>query len=142
MWAHYANSHTGICIEFRFRSTDEESHVNFIAEAQRIDYSDRCPLINFIRDDQFEIVRKAFLTKATPYSYELEWRIVRYGDGPGLKPIPEGIIGAVILGVQIDDGMRNRVIRACAEYDGDVEVVRASLDPHSYGLRFELEQTV
>jgi len=141
MWAQYARP-TGICVMFRVRDISEESHVDFVAEAQPIEYADRCPLINFIRNDPTEIVRKAFLTKATPYNYEAEWRIVRYDDGPGLKAIPKGIIGAVILGVSIDAKHRERIVRACAEYEGDVEIVRASLDPHTYGLRLDYEQTV
>jgi hypothetical protein len=127
---------------FRVGDEREESQLEFIAEAQPIEYADRCPLINFVRDDRVEIVRKAFLTKTSPYRYEAEWRIVRYDDGPGLKAIPVGIIGAVILGVQIESTTRNRVIQACAEYDGDVDIVKASLDPQTYGLRLELERTV
>ena len=67
---------------------------------------------------------------------------MRYDDVPGLKHIPTGIIGGVILGVQIESTTRDRVIQACAEYDGDVDIVKASLDPQMYGLRFELERIV
>jgi hypothetical protein len=142
MWTHYANKHTGICIVFRVRDVDEEQHLDFIAEAQRIVYVDRCPVTNVIRDEGMEIVRKAFFTKAAPYSYETEWRIARYDDGPGLKPMPRGIIGRVILGVKIESAARNRIIKACADYDGRVEIVQARLDPQTYGLRLELERTV
>ena len=89
-----------------------------------------------------EMVRKAFLTKPRPYSYEAEWRIVRYNEGPGLKPIPEGIIGGVILGARIDEDTRRRVIDVCAEYDGEVEIFKASRDPNSYGLRFDPDENV
>lgn len=142
MWTHYAKWHTGVCIQFRVRDDREESHMAFIAEAQPIAYADRCPLINFVRDNRFDIVQKALLTKASPYRYEAEWRIVRYDDGPGLKPIPIGIIGSVILGVNMKSATRDRVIQACAAYDGDVGIVKASLDPIAYGLRLELERTV
>lgn len=142
MWTHYAKMHTGICIVFCIRDQNDDSHINFIAEAQRIEYSDRCPLINFVQDGGLEIVRKALLTKSTPYYYEAEWRIVRYDDGPGPKPIPNGIVGGVILGVQMHSAERERVIQACADYDGAVDIVQAHLDPHKYGLSLELQQTV
>ena len=142
MWTHYAKKHTGICIVFRVRDVCEDSHLDFFAGAQPVGYIDRCPLINFVRDDWVESARKAFLTKATPYCYEAEWRIVRYDDGPGLKPIPKEIISGVILGVQIDPVIRQRVIQACAEYDGNIDIVQATLDPNTYGLRLELEKTV
>jgi hypothetical protein len=142
MWTHYANKHNGICMAFGVRSPHETSHSEFIGEAMRVEYADRCPLINPVRDCALDIDRKTFLTKGTQYWYEAEWRIVRYNDAPGLKPIPKGVIGAVILGVQIDSPTRDRVIRACAEYEGEVDVVRAILDPHTYGLRLELDRTV
>lgn len=142
MWTHYAKSHKGICIEFRIGDECEESQLEFISKAQPVEYADRCPVINIARDDPEEIVRKTFLTKTSPYSHEAEWRIVRYNDGRGPKPIPTGIISSVILGVQIKRTVRDRVIKACTEYDGDVEIVQTSLDPQTYGLQFELERTV
>jgi hypothetical protein len=142
MWTHYAKWHTGICIVFRIQDQPDQSQVDFIAEAQPIEYSDRCPLINFVQDRSPEIARKALLTKSTPYFYESEWRIVRYDDGPGLKNIPEGIVGGVILGVNILSEDRERVIKACAGYDGDVDIVQAHLDPHKYGLKLIRELTV
>ena len=142
MWTHYAKNHTGICIQFRVRDGSEKEHLKFIADAQPVEYADRCPLINVVRDGTVEMVRKAFLTKSTPFRYEREWRIIQMDQGTGLKPIPEGIIGAVILGCQINAADRERVINACAEYNGDVEIVKATLDPETYGLRMNLEMTV
>ncbi len=142
MWTHYAKDHTGVCVQFRVRDDHAEDHLDFIAEAHPVDYADRCPLINFVKDRPIDIVPKAFLTKATPFRHELEWRIVKYDQGAGLKPIPEGIIGTVILGCQIDPAARERVINACVEYDGDVTIVQASLDPETYGLQMEVERTV
>ena len=142
MWTFYANKHSGICIEFRVRDEHEESHLDFVASALPIEYADRCPLINLVQDDPAEIVRKTLLTKATPFSYEAEWRIVRYDDGPDLKPIPKGIITAIIFGVNIDQSARQRIIQACADYDGRVEIMQAQLDPQAYGLHFELDRIV
>ena len=142
MWTHYAGHHTGICIQFRVRDVHAEDHIDFIAAAQPVEYADRCPVINIVRDSTPDIVRKAFFTKATAYRYEHEWRIVRFDEGVGLKPIPKGIIGAVILGCQMQDTERDRIIKACAEYDGEVEIVQAMLDPSTYGLNMEFVKTV
>jgi len=88
MWTHYAGYHRGICIRFRVRDVHAEAHLDFIANAHPVDYADRCPRINFVRDEGIDIVRKAFFTKATRFRYEREWRIVHYGQGAGLKSIP------------------------------------------------------
>ena len=50
MWTHYAKNHTGICIQFRARDVSEEEHLDFIAAAQPVEYADRCPMINIVRD--------------------------------------------------------------------------------------------
>lgn len=142
MWTHYAKNHTGICIQFRVRDVSEEEHLNFIAAAHAIEYADRCPMINIVRDETVDIVRKAFLTKSTPFRYEREWRIVRMNQSPGLKSIPKGIVDAVILGCQIDPAVRERVVNACAKYEGDVEIMQATLDPETYGLTMNLEKIV
>ena len=62
MWTHYAGYHKGICIRFRVRDDHEEAHLDFIAKAQPVEYADRCPRINVVRDEKIEIVRKAFFT--------------------------------------------------------------------------------
>ena len=142
MWTHYAGSHRGICIRFRVRDVHAEAHLDFIATAQPVEYVHRCPRINFVSDDSVDIVRKAFFTKANRFRYECEWRIVYYDQGEGLKPIPQGIVDAVILGCQINPTDAERVINACTAYDGDVEIIRSKLDPETYGLSMELEKTV
>ncbi|MEX0727137.1 MAG: DUF2971 domain-containing protein [Planctomycetaceae bacterium] len=142
MWTHYAGYHRGICIRFCARDVHAEAHLDFIGTAQAVEYVDHCPRINFVRDDSVDIVRKAFFNKANRFHYEREWRIVYYDKGEGLKPIPEGIIDAVILGCQIDPTDAERVINACTAYNGDVEIVRSKLDPESYSLSMELEKTV
>lgn len=142
MWSHYAKKHEGICIQFRPLEDKLDSHLDFLAKAQQVDYSIRCPTVNFMSDHREELFRKLLLTKSMPYHYEKEWRLVLYNDGPGLKPIPEGIIGAIILGIKTEQEIEDRVIKASAEYEGDIEIVRANLNPETYGLRLDLIKTV
>jgi len=124
------------------RDVGKAEHLDFIAAAHPVEYADRCPLINVVRDGTPDILRKAFLTKSTPFRYEREWRIVLMDQGEGLKAIPKGIVGAVILGCNIDPVARERVVDACTRYDGYVEIVQATLDPETYGLTMKLEKTV
>jgi len=142
MWTHYAAHHKGICIRFRIRDINPETHIKFIASALPIEYVDNCLQINFVRDSPLDISHKAFFTKASRFNYEREWRIVEYNEGEGLKPLPAGIIDAVILGCQINQKDAERVINACATYDGDIEIFRAELCPETYGLTIKYERTV
>lgn len=134
MWTHYAKHHTGICVQFRLHDTSDMEQVDFFAQARAINYVSEAPLINWIHDDRPEIVQKVFFTKAIPFSYEQEWRIVHYDKSPGVKSIPKGIIAAVILGVNMNPRDKERVVEACTRYKGQVEIVQAELNPVPYSL--------
>ena len=139
MWAHYADHHKGVCIQFR--PTTKE-HEGFIADAKPVLYSDLLPIVDPVRDDFEDIARKIFFAKSIHFRHEREKRIVRYDDGPGLKPLPPSIVGAVILGCRISKEHRERVRKACALYNGKVEIVTAQLAPETFGLTFSGEGTV
>jgi hypothetical protein len=142
MWTHYAGRHTGICIQFRISDQSDEGQLGFIAKAMRVEYSERCPIINLVAEESTEVVRKAFLTKAECFRHEQEWRQVRYGERSGMKDVPRGIVGAVILGCQIERKDRDRVVELCAAYESDIEIVAATLNPERYALAFELQDIV
>lgn len=70
MWSHYAADHTGICIGFR-------SNVGIFQAANPVAYSQTFPVIDRPGDDETEMFRKTFLTKAKCWEYEDEWRITK-----------------------------------------------------------------
>lgn len=65
MWSHYARNHSGICLEFEF--VDE-----LISNTKQIDYVDE----NF--DLKNLTPEKAILIKHKDWSYEKEWRYIRF----------------------------------------------------------------
>jgi len=74
LWAHYADGHRGIVIEF-------DAHAGLFAAAQRVIYTDEVPVINRLIDDPKEILEKCMLTKGIAWAYEREWRVIaRWGD--------------------------------------------------------------
>ncbi|MEA2561406.1 MAG: hypothetical protein QOH06_2910 [Acidobacteriota bacterium] len=71
MWSHYAASHTGVCVQFDHLNPD-----SLIATAQRVNYSDDYEPLRAFLDDEGKQVELVFLTKASSWSYEREWRII------------------------------------------------------------------
>jgi Protein of unknown function (DUF2971) len=142
MWTHYAKHHSGICLEFKLRNDSDLEQIDFFAQARAINYTNEAPLINWVLDEMPAIVQKVFFTKALPYSYEEEWRIVYYDKSADVKPIPKGIIAAVIVGVNITPNDKERVIKACSNYDADVAIVQAKLIPVPYSLTLVQEAIV
>lgn len=119
MWAHYANSHTGICIEYEFEKdffksgtlTNEENLV-MIAPMEyvtKIDLSADVPSM-----------KKALFTKSFFWQYENEMRLCSYNvkeanEYPELEC--KGAIKAIYLGVKCSDENRRKVEKAIGDKD-------------------------
>ncbi|ODV43420.1 hypothetical protein AWV79_17340 [Cupriavidus sp. UYMMa02A] len=91
MWAHYADSHKGVCLEFDATSV-------FMAHAQEVKYSGDRTAINPYTDSKDAMLEKALLTKSDHWSYEFEWRLIRYQGGPGAVQFPPQILTGIIFG--------------------------------------------
>lgn len=137
MWTHYANEHKGVCVCLEAIDERDEASIRFLGSALPVDYSTRLPSVSPVWDAPEETVKKRFLTKSGGFQYEQEWRIVKYNEGYGLKPLPRGIVTAIILGSGISPEHRECVRKACSQYDGKVEIVTAKLARDRYSLEFE-----
>jgi hypothetical protein len=91
MWSHYADSHRGICLEF-------DGTLAFMAHAQKVKYSrERVPINPYV-DSREAMMEKAFLTKSEHWSYESEWRLIRYEDAPGVVQFHPANLTGIIIG--------------------------------------------
>jgi hypothetical protein len=61
LWAHYADGHRGIGIEF-------DATAGFFAVAQQVAYTDQAPVINRLADGPEQILEKSMLTKGTAWA--------------------------------------------------------------------------
>lgn len=93
MWAHYANNHQGICVEYDLM--DINKVLGFTAVP--VIYSEERPCFNFLnpqslQNDSTELLIHSLTSKSVEWQYEREWRIIRdkeacgdcwYADGNG-----------------------------------------------------------
>ena len=87
MWAHYADSHRGVCLEFDGMSP-------LMAHAQEVSYTDDRIPINPYEDSEDVMMSKSLLTKSRHWRYESEWRLCRYEGGAGLASFrPQNLTG-------------------------------------------------
>jgi hypothetical protein len=105
MWAHYASSHTGICLKFAV-SVEQP----FFRVAQEVEYSGDYPEFNYFTSTGDEKLEKSLLTKSKHWKYEAEYRIIDPGKAPGLRPFHPDLLAGVILGAKISDPDRDDVI--------------------------------
>jgi len=95
-WAHYANNHKGVAIEFRWDGFSEDFPVFPIR------YADQLPKVNVIKGDYGSIYLEGCYTKSLDWSYEKEWRIVKLEADNSYLNIRQGRVTAVILGANCD----------------------------------------
>ncbi len=106
MWAHYANSHKGFCIGYKFED---------------IIYSEEYSVIRSY--DMFKDYDEFFLdvwrSKSIEWSYEKEWRLI--GEYRKNEPYEKGQVADMVkpfnvyMGVNIDTEVRNQLMKICRE---------------------------
>ena len=90
MWSHYANNHSGMCVEYDLMKINEQlrfSPVPVVYGGERV-------RLSTIDQDSFEAESKKVLiesltSKSQEWSYEREWRIIRDDGACGSKWEPD-----------------------------------------------------
>jgi hypothetical protein len=130
MWSHYASSHRGACLGFR---TTGDS---LLWDAQRVEYSEHYPLVDYFHMTPEQRVRKMLLTKAEHWSHEQEWRVFRTGPPPGPAYYPAGMLVQVILGCEMRPTDRNEIVAAVSGSAESPAVYQARRQTSSFRLEF------
>lgn len=126
MWAHYADNHKGVCLEYDVKDIKLTEFCDIPNYALTpVIYTD-----NFITDDITNYM--AHFYKSNQWSYEKEVRIVCQMEGNSLK-FP--YLKAVNLGVNMPKKLKEELIDFCLDNSVDVRNVEISIDG-TYGLSF------
>jgi hypothetical protein len=97
MWSHYANNHTGVCLQF-----EVVKDLNTFLEAIPVDYVDKHPIYNWVSDSD-EQYRQILLSKFSVWNYEKESRIIKQESANTyIRFAPVALVG-LIMGSRIDE---------------------------------------
>jgi hypothetical protein len=127
MWSHYADSHRGICLEF-------DGTLPFMAHAQKVHYADKRVPINLYDDSQETAMEKALLTKSKQWSYESEWRLLRYKDGPGVVRFRPGNLTGIVIGAMTSSPTVDTIMSWIGQRSIPLNLYRASISPKQFAL--------
>lgn len=131
LWAHYANSHKGFCIEYDLDVLTNNLSRDFdISDTINVSYQDERPEVTET-DSLFNVRKKVFGTKSLAWEYENEIRLVFLKSG--LKPISTGAIKAVYFGLNISLEDRRDIVKRMSGKNIDFYQVERIED--SYKLR-------
>lgn len=136
MWAHYADYHRGICLEFS--STDAPLNA-----AQPVEYTSEYPTLDLeaiVTKEELRAAAPWMLTKADHWSYEKEWRVLDFETGPEAKPIKAFCLTGVILGCRISPDAEAKVQQWIADWPSEIKQYRARQSKSSFRLDIEQVQ--
>lgn len=125
MWAHYADAHAGVCLEFAGTGA-------FFKDTFPVEYKDKYPAIRWRTKDRNDHARVIFTSKAEHWAYEKEWRLTT--DKPRTLRYPAGTLTGVILGCEISKEDANEVTAWVSEARDDVAIYRAVRQDAAYAL--------
>lgn len=144
MWAHYANNHNGIVVQFDerhdfFAATPLEGHT---VAMSRVEYSRQRPILSYSTIHSPAV----YFRKSPEWSYEREWRLVRLlSDAAKVLPhseypiclfeVPPSAITGVIIGVAVSHQARVELFDLLSQPKWKhVTVFQTALSKNDYAL--------
>lgn len=127
MWSHYAQNHTGICVQYCLPKTITESDKELLTVS-------RLANVNYVESGDITkemYVSKAFFTKSMEWEYEDEVRLLHYDPtwNTDFKPIklPQGSVKAVYFGLKCTEETKSKV-RKALQYE-NVDYYQIEIEP-------------
>jgi len=130
MWSHYADKHTGYCLEFSTQLPE-----SFFPEMVRhVHYQENYPVVRLFASDQDpdELGKLAFLTKAPDWKYEKEWRVT--SKEPGTVPFSPALLTGIILGCKMNADHEKQILSWITKRSFPIVVKKAIMNNKEFKL--------
>ncbi|HTF94723.1 MAG TPA: DUF2971 domain-containing protein [Cellvibrio sp.] len=138
MWSHYANKHSGICLEY-------DTHNAVIGSAWKVEYNELFPNIKLYEKTVDPLVH--LLHKSNVWSYEHEYRVIarepqgkpNYDESPlccreGILSLPDGALKSIIIGCNAN---YEEIFDLIKSIDPAIKVKRAIRSSNQYSLKLD-----
>lgn len=135
LWAHYANSHKGFCIEYDIdKLQDSEQFVFNVNRVESIKYCKTPPTITVADIYSDDLLIKLFGSKSLSWQYENETRLI-YSTF-GLKTYNPFALKAVYFGLNMSKARQDHIIDSLK--NRDVKFYKMERNPGAYELSYSL----
>jgi len=145
LWAHYAEKHSGFCLEYDAMKLNNNINEKFEKLEMRIFllkvfyYSD-FPIVNPCEHSMDEMYKMQFLTKSKDWEYEDEWRILCL-DGHKRKdknePIEPECITNIYFGLNASEDNIKISVDILNKSNPGIGFYKAQKKKDAFGLEFE-----
>ncbi len=128
MWAHYADSYRGVCLEFDTAKLADSIDVALVP----VRYEERYPQVDFLFNMD-ELTIQQVLTKAKVWDYEEEYRFISPFQIPNQQPFDISALKAIILGCKCDksSGIYQKLLNVLPPH---VKIKECIMDSSAYRL--------
>lgn len=131
MWAHYANQHNGVCLEFSLKTDDP-----FFVESLPVEYSADYPRINYYRSTPDKLI-KTLLVKFEDWKYEEEWRLINFNSGPGMYSFSPNLLTGIIFGLKMTKKNQDTIQNWIKQGRSQPILYKAVQNDNSFGLNIK-----
>lgn len=135
LWAHYANSNQGICIEYSAIDLLEQFQCFLLP----VIYQEELPALPSIREinmlSPYKMVFERISTKSKKWCYENEWRIIRHLETSDNHLVDFPKPTAIFLGTNASKALENKVLDICVKKK--INLCKMKPDRYSYSLKSE-----
>lgn len=144
MWAHYANSHKGIVLEFErnhwfFNDLRLPKYAEVLNRLEKVTYISRENRKSINSNEYFS--KETFLTKSKDWEYEDEYRMSvyvetndEYFDGININ-FPNDLLTGVYLGNKIDTGTKDYILNLSNKNEWKhLNIFQMEIDETAYKL--------
>lgn len=139
MWAHYADSHRGICIGY------EPNNPGFplIKYTQKVIYASQFPVYGIHANDIGPLI-----TKSSDWQYEDEYRLLAEERNYATTPLtlktdnsylkfPAPIVQCIIIGARAEPSVKSEIMDVIQKSNSRIALVQSVIPPDRYSLTFE-----
>ncbi len=131
MFSHYADSHKGICLEFKV------SDDPFFEYLERVNYPDDYPLFSAFSGDMNnngkKLIEIEVLIKSKQWSYEKEWRILTK-EQDNVQKYPAELLNSVIFGYRTSTEDKKLIEHIAKARNPQIELKQAIKKDGSFEL--------
>lgn len=128
MWAHYANSHTGICIGFNTELLYKSENPMIL----KVTYSDTFPKIPLFENGSGML--SLTTTKSKHWKYEDEYRLSKHHSPKTTIKLKPDTITEIIFGCNIDNQSREEIISIVKEKSLKIKLYDCRVDDKEFKL--------
>lgn len=142
MWAHYAANHSGFVVGIDKRSEffqPKPGEPKVCGKLMKVIYTDTTPVV-FVNSSGLEIPKEIFFTKTIKWSYEREWRMIKFlehandvvtvkGKKIHLFDVPKAAVKEIIFGKNISADFADVVQAKLSNTARHIVIKQASFTP-------------